>query len=400
MVDADRFLADLDALREIGRVGSGVVRPAFSKADRDARLWLADRFRAAGLRPVFDPLGSLFGLPKDGDGPWLLVGSHSDSQPTGGWLDGALGVIAGLEAARVAGEAGGPPVAVVSFQDEEGRFGGLIGSRYFCGELSLDEALARRDSTGVRLADARTDWPELADTAPVSPALFTGYVEAHIEQGAELDSRGERAAVVEAITGSRQWDVRFIGEQNHAGTTRMARRRDAMRGLARLYLRLDDALGKIADDATVWTVGRVDLTPNAHSIVPGAASFTVQWRDCDADRLDRMQDAVGGEIAHVAKETGLEFETEERVRIEPARMDPALVALAEQAAEAVVPGAWRRLPSGAIHDAGPVSRVMPAVMVFSPSIGGVSHSFAEDTRREDLAACAEIVARTASGRGA
>lgn len=394
-IDRERFLADLHALRGFGRDGTGVRRQAFSEPDIAARRWLAERFADAGLTPRFDPFSNLFGLPP-GDAPCLLVGSHTDSQPEGGWLDGALGVIAGLEAARALRDAGGPAIAVVSFQDEESRFDGLLGGRVFTGEVLLDAADALTDDDGVALGPLRRAVPELADAVMVDPARFTGFVEAHIEQGLELESRAMQAAVVDRIVGVRQRTVRLLGEQNHAGTTRMARRRDAMRGAARLYLALDAAFAPLADAATVWTIGRLVLSPNANSIVPGAAELQVQWRDVDAGRLDAMDAALRETADRIATESGLDLEIGAAQKIAPTAMDPGFVAVAEAAAETVAPGRWMRLGSGAIHDAATLSALMPSVMVFAPSIGGISHSFLEDTAEDDLVVCAQVVAETAA----
>ena len=179
-INPDRFLADLHTLRSFGAagVGKGVQRQAFSEADIAARRWLATQMADAGLTPHFDPAGNLFGLA---EGPSLLIGSHTDTQPEGGWLDGALGAIAGLEIARAAQEAGGPAISVVSFQDEEGRFGVLTGSDIWAGDLTLAEADAFTDAQGNALGDMRRLIPETQDFVPHD--RFTGFLEMHIEQG-------------------------------------------------------------------------------------------------------------------------------------------------------------------------------------------------------------------------
>ncbi|HBR37150.1 MAG TPA: Zn-dependent hydrolase, partial [Sulfitobacter pontiacus] len=229
-INPDRFLADLHKLRSFGAagVGKGVIRPAYSDADVTARDWLADQMRDAGLRVEMDQMGNLFGLA---DGPSLLMGSHSDSQPEGGWLDGALGVIAALEVARAAAEAGGPAISVVSFQDEEGRFGVTTGSAVWGGHLDQAAADALTDHAGVTLGDARQAVAHLV-TGEVSPDLFTGFVELHIEQGPTLDTSGEQIGVVTDIVGIRDMKITFDGQQNHAGTTPMHLRRDAFQAVS------------------------------------------------------------------------------------------------------------------------------------------------------------------------
>jgi N-carbamoyl-L-amino-acid hydrolase len=392
-VNPERFLEDLHALRGFGAacVGKGVVRPAYSEADIAARAWLAGRMTDAGLEAHLDPVGNLFGLtPRPGG---LLMGSHSDSQPEGGWLDGALGVIMALEVARASREAGGPEISVVSFEDEEGRFGVTTGSAVWAGLRSLEETDRLTDSEGVTFAAARGRIAAIAARDFVDPARFSGFVECHIEQGPVLDAAGEAAGVVTSIVGIRDMRITFEGEQNHAGTTPMHLRRDAFQGLAEFTARINARFRNVVTPATVWTQGHVSLHPNAASIVPGRASFSMQWRDGAADRLDRMEAIIRETAAEVAAERGLRLTFGPMLGLEPVDMDPRLQGALAEAAEAVAPGRWRRMPSGALHDATGVARRMPVAMLFVPSIGGVSHSFLEDTAEGDLVTGLEILAR-------
>ena len=390
-INAERLLSDLDTLREFGRTGTGVVRPAFTEADLEARQWVARRMADAGLNPVFDPAGNLFGLP-EGDGPFFLTGSHTDSQPEGGWLDGAYGVIAGLEAARAINEAGGPPVAVVSFQDEEGRFGMITGSQVWSGMISLDEADALTDAEGVKFSEARARMDGWHSGTFLPPSTFTGFLEAHIEQGPNLDLAKEAIGVVEMIVGTREFTVTYRGETNHAGTTPMANRRDAVKGMAAFANQLDERLRNVVVPSTVWTIGRISVEPNASSIVPGKVSFSMQWRDGDSDRLARMDRIIRDLAAETAQAMDLEMELSNFHALEPVPMDPGLADHVAAAAETHAPGRWRRMPSGALHDATNVAAVLPVAMMFVPSIGGISHSFAEDTARDDLVVGAEVLA--------
>jgi len=389
-VDPDRFLADLHRLREFGAagVGKGVVRPAYSAPDIAARDWLAGRMREAGLVPHVDPVGNLFGLA---EGRSILVGSHSDSQPEGGWLDGALGVMAALEVARASVEAGGPPVSVVSFQDEEGRFGVTTGSAIWSGNLSLDEADRQTDRAGVTFAEARAGMAGRAGDF-VDPGRFSGFLEMHIEQGPWLYEAGEAVGVVTDIVGIRDMRITLDGEQNHAGTTPMHLRRDAFQGLSRFNTLLNDRLRNVVTPQTVWTIGHVRLHPDAHSIVPGRATFSMQWRDGDADRLRRMEAIIRDTAAEVAREAGLDLSFGDMLGLEPMPMDADLREALAASAEAVAPGRWRRMQSGALHDATNVARLMPAAMLFVPSIDGISHAFAEDTDEADLVAGLEVLA--------
>jgi N-carbamoyl-L-amino-acid hydrolase len=386
-IDPARLLADLHELRGFGREGKGVVRPAFSAPDIAAREWLAGKFREAGLAPRFDPAGNLFGVP-EGEGPFLLMGSHSDSQPEGGWLDGAYGVIAALEASRAA--RGQVPVAVVSFQDEEGRFGALTGSNLWSGGITLEEADRLRDLTGESFAEARGRMAHLAGGF-VEPGLFSGFVEAHIEQGPWLDRAGEAVGVVESIVGIGRLLVTFEGEQNHAGTTPMALRRDAFQGLVAFAHRLNSAMAEVAEPASVWTIGHVKVEPGAPSIVPGRAVFSVQWRDGEAERMAEMEAIVRETAEAVAEERGLGCTLAPGIPVAPRRFDERLCGALAEAAEEAAPGRWRRMPSGALHDATNVARLMPSAMLFVPSIRGISHSFEEDTAEADLVTGAEVM---------
>lgn len=389
-INADRFLADLHELRQFGAsgIGKGVVRPAYSKPDIAAREWLRGRMEESGLRTHYDPMGNLFGLA---EGDSLLMGSHSDSQPEGGWLDGALGVIAALEVARASREAGGPAVSVVSFQDEEGRFGVTTGSTVWSGKLRLEEADALTDREGVTLSDARSAMAHLIGDW-VDPKRFTGFIEAHIEQGPWLDQAGEAVGVVSDIVGIRDMRITYEGEQNHAGTTPMHLRRDAFQGLSEFNSKLATRFQNVVTPQTVWTIGHVSLHPDAHSIVPGRATFSMQWRDGDSDRLLRMEQIIRDTAEEVAAQRDLTLTYGPMLGLEPVEMDARLRAALEASAEAEVAQKWRVMPSGALHDATNVAVMMPVAMMFVPSINGISHAFEEDTDERDLVAGVRVLA--------
>ncbi|HEX2555727.1 MAG TPA: hydantoinase/carbamoylase family amidase [Microvirga sp.] len=391
-IDPARLLSDLDALRTIGAEGSGVVREAFTPPDLDGRRWLADRLKDAGLRPLWDPVGNLFGLPAS-TGPAILIGSHSDTQPEGGWLDGSYGVICGLEIARAIRDAGLSGVAVVSFADEEGTFEPLMGSRVWTGELPLSALHDRTDRQGRRLGDVLGGVPELARAEHVPPTLFSAYIEPHIEQGPILDDAHEGIGIVESIVGMQHIEVTVLGDQNHAGTTPMSRRRDAVMGFVALAHAVDEAFRRQAGPATVWTFGRVNVAPNATSIVPGRVDAMLQIRDPDRQRLDDLADRARAIAQGITAQGTVRIGTRTAAMLPPAPMDAALVSKLASSAEKAVASRWRRMVSGALHDAVPVSRILPSAMLFVPSLGGRSHCFEEDTRVEDLVqGCAVLAA--------
>ena len=392
-VNAERFIDDLHKLRSFGAsgVGKGVVRPAYSEADVAARRWLADQMREAGLRVEMDEMGNLFGIA---DGRSLLLGSHTDSQPEGGWLDGALGVMAAVEIARASRKTGGPPISVVSFQDEEGRFGVTTGSAVWSGHLSLSDADRLTDHAGVSLGDARRALGDMI-TGVVDPGQFAGFIEMHIEQGPTLDSTGEKIGVVTDIVGIRDMRIAFDGEQNHAGTTPMHLRKDAFQALSVFNAFLADRFQNVVTPQTVWTIGHVTLHPNASSIVPGRVVFSMQWRDADVDRLDRMEKLIRETASETAEARALEVSFGAMLGLDPVAMDPGLQAALTRAAEKSAPGVWRNMPSGALHDATNVARLMPVSMLFVPSIGGISHAFEEDTDEKDLRLGLKVLADAA-----
>lgn len=399
-IDPARLLSDLRHLRSIGAQGKGVVRPAFSAADMEARRWLKKRYEDAGLEAAIDGVGNVLGRSRH-PGKALLLGSHSDTQPTGGWLDGALGVIYALEVVRALAEDGATralPVDAVSFQDEESRFVGCLGSRSLTGALTPDMEQGAVDNQGVTLAEAiraagLADAPRLR----LARERYAGFVEAHIEQGPDLEDSGRKIGVVSGIVGLRGVRFVFRGQQNHAGTTMMARRRDAAAALYELAYRINQEFPKAAGERTVWTMGRLRVEPNAASIVPGYADLDLQFRDAAEAPLDAFENIVARLVAEMNARGGVRIEAvPARTPIPPTRMDAGLQAHLEAAAERYAPGKWQRMPSGAFHDAGFVSASMPAAMLFIPSIDGISHDFAEDSRDEDIVLGCQVLADAAA----
>jgi N-carbamoyl-L-amino-acid hydrolase len=391
-VDTARFLADLNELRQIGAYKTGVHRPTFSPEDMESRRWLMDRMRECGLGPTMDGIGNVIGRHQ-GPGPHLLVGSHIESQNYAGWLDGALGVMAGVALARA-----GLPVDVAAWADEEGHYGGFIGSRSFIGELpedEIDRLTNRYHGKPLRTALQEAGLAGLPRIA-MEPGRHKGFLELHIEQGTQLEGSGQRVGVVTGIVAIWQYRITITGMQDHAGGTTMAERRDAGLTAVRLLAMLDERMPMVCGPRSTWTCGRIALDPGASSIIPGRAEVLFQFRDVEESVLARMAHCLEACVQESNRRERCTAVLEAMSLSKPALCDPAMQAALAGAAEQFVPGAWRHMPSGAGHDAQYLAKRMPAAMLFSPSIGGISHHWSEDTKEEDLALCVEVLAEGAA----
>jgi beta-ureidopropionase / N-carbamoyl-L-amino-acid hydrolase len=379
-INAGRLLGDLHALRRIGEYKTGVHRPALSPDDVRSRLWLIEKLTEAGLTAEIDGIANVFGWDK-GTGRKLLIGSHIETQPHAGWLDGAMGVIFGLEAARTLG--GG--VDVAAWFDEEGWFGSFPGSRSFCGVLSdaeIETMQRRGDNVSLATALDQAGWAG-RKRRHADPGRYVGYLEAHIEQGAELELSGDRIGIVTAIVGSHRFRIVFEGVQNHAGTTRMARRKDAGVALVRLATAINDRFPSLGNERTVWTTGQIVIEPGSPSIVPGRAEMVFQFRDTDPAILAVLDSELKALVAE-ADQGPCRVSLISTGTTSPSAMAPAFQDAFEAAAAAHAPGKFQRMPSGAGHDAQILAGIMPSGMLFVPSIGGISHHYAENTSDDDL----------------
>jgi beta-ureidopropionase / N-carbamoyl-L-amino-acid hydrolase len=383
-VDEDRVVSDLRALADFGKVGTGVNRPAFSDADLAARRWLMSRMQAAGLETVIDGIGNVCGRTPDA-AQSILVGSHSDSVPNGGWLDGALGVIFALEVARAARAARGVVgIDVISFADEEGTWLPCLGSRTFCGELAVSDLSGVQTKTGERLLDRLTQL-ELRGRpfAALDTQRHRAYLEAHIEQGPRLISDGIDVGVVTGIVGLRRHVVRFRGRADHAGTTPMAMRRDAAFAMFDFAASLANRLGAAGGPDSVWNFGIVAVRPGAANVVPAEADLTVEFRDTVADVIERMEAVFQAAVSAADGKFNVAVSSATSGTLAPATMDAELINdLAEAAAE--VGASHVRMPSGAGHDAMILAPRIPAAMLFVPSIDGRSHDVSENTSEADI----------------
>ena len=392
-VDGARVLADLNALRAIGTYKTGVHKPTFSEPHTRSLEWLTQRFPEADLATEIDGIGSVIGTSTK-PGPKLLAGSHLESQNYAGWLDGPLGVVYALEAARVINPDPNihGAVEVAAWCDEEGHFGSFLGSRSYVGAVSEAEIDAARDrNSGKTMREALRE-VGLAGRPRVTAELgrHIGYLEAHIEQGDRLESGALKIGIVTSIVGIWQYRITFTGEQNHAGTTRMAVRRDAGLALARFCVEIDDRFPAVAGPRTVWTTGRITLDPGAPSIIPGSAEMLFQIRDDDPGVIARLEELLRSMTADVTAQGRCSVAVD-RIRTgAPAMMDASIQQAIESASASLAGGRSLRMPSGAGHDAQILATIMPAGMLFVPSIGGISHHWSENTDEADIITGAQV----------
>jgi N-carbamoyl-L-amino-acid hydrolase len=404
LVDGARVLGDLRDLARIGAFKTGVHRPSLTPEHFASLEWLTRRLPSAGLRAVTDGIANVLGYA-DGASRRLLAGSHLESQNHAGWLDGPLGVVYALEAARVTNgnpAFTGAAVEVAAWCDEEGHFGHFLGSRSYIGGVSESDIDSARDRTSGRTMREALAAGGLANRKreATEPGRHIGYLEAHIEQGDWLESHDLKIGVVTSIVGIWQFKLTFHGVQNHAGTTRMAIRKDAGLALARMCVAIDERFPKACGARTVWTTGRITLDPGAPSIIPGKAEMLFQIRDDDRATLDRLANLLGEIAAEQEKSGPCRIEVERLRASMPAVMDAGMQAALDDAARTHAAGRSTHIPSGAGHDAQILSAVMPAAMLFVPSIGGISHHWTENTADEDIvtgarvfaAACARMLA--------
>jgi len=397
-VDAARLQRDLDELASIGRrEDHGIYRMAFSDGDIAGRAWLQRSIEEAGLDLYVDEAANIHArLDWDGTRPVVMTGSHLDSVPGAGHLDGALGVVAGLECLRRIKELGASlrhPLELVAFTDEEGRFGGMLGSQAIAGKLTPEDIYNARDLDGISLVDAMAarGFDALkALRAQRMPESVQGFVELHIEQGPVLDRGQVPIGVVEGIAGLFKWDVRLIGTPNHAGTTPMDMRNDAFGGLAELSVEIPRILEENGSPRSVATIGRVELSPGAANVVPGKVAFSLDVRDTDPRVLDALASAFRKALSAIARRRGLMFEFDVLSELAPVHCDLGIMQTIQAVAEEIGAAAMT-MPSGAAHDTQMMAGLTRAGMVFVPSKGGRSHSPAEWTPWEDIEIGANVL---------
>jgi beta-ureidopropionase / N-carbamoyl-L-amino-acid hydrolase len=402
-LDPGRTVAELRELHELTGDENGAQRVAWTDTWVQSRDWLAEKLAVIGAETETDAAGNQWFTLPGGSEHALLIGGHLDSVPNGGWLDGALNVLAGVEVLRRIAEAGEPPVTVrlVNWADEEGaRFGrSLFGSSAAAGSMAdQDELRARRDADGEALPDVVARHGVDLDRALEARGQLesaAAYLELHIEQGPVLETLGLPLGVVLGTFGVERHEVTFRGQAAHAGSTPMDQRRDALAAAAKLALEIRD-LARRTGDGAVCTVGSCVTKPGIVTSVVETCTILLDQRHLDAGKLAAMLAEAKNASERFAREENVEVERERIWGIEPILFDDGLIELAEEAVREVA-GAAHRLPSGPLHDAAEVSRAgIPTAMLFVQSLRGLSHTKLEDTKPEHIELSVQALDRLAA----
>ncbi|HSL24148.1 MAG TPA: Zn-dependent hydrolase [Vicinamibacterales bacterium] len=403
-VNPSRLRSELQGLSVFGRppggtFADGVSRVGFSDADVEGRRYVMSLMRAAGLQPRIDPAGNIFARRPGGDASLapILFGSHIDSVPNGGNFDGDLGSLAALEAIRILDEqkiATRRPLEIVVWANEEGvAYGnGLCGSRAVAGLLEAGEL--QHVWNGVIKSDAIRKIggdPDRIDTAHREAGSIHGYFELHIEQGGTLERGGISVGVVEGIVAIDRYEATVRGFANHAGTTPMPERKDALVAASHLAIAVREIVVR-EPGRQVGTVGQLVVTPNAPNVIPGSVRLTIELRDLSIEKISRLAEEIERRAAQIAQGTGTTIEIARTSRHHGALAAPSMQEIVARAADDL--GLSHvRMPSGAGHDAQSMAKLAPMGMVFVPSVGGISHSPKELTTWEDCARGADVLLR-------
>jgi beta-ureidopropionase / N-carbamoyl-L-amino-acid hydrolase len=394
MINGERLWASLMDLARIGGTPKGGVRRiTLTETDREGRDLFVRWARDAGLTVRWDAVGNIFAR-RPGSDPLaapVVMGSHLDSQPSGGKFDGAYGVMAGLEVVRTLNDrriATRAPIEVASWTNEEGsRFVPvMMGSGVFAGAFRVEHVLAAEDTDGISAGQALKDIGYAGD-APAHE--IDAYFEAHIEQGPVLEDTRTTIGVVQGALGQRWFDVAFTGQDAHAGPTPMELRHDALIAASRLVLEVN-RIAQTYPEYARGTVGYMQVKPNSRNVVPGEARMSVDLRSADDATLRSMADDMMTTARKLASDCRVDVQIREVVYFPPCRFAPDLVDSVRQCAQAL-DLTHRDIVSGAAHDAVYIARVAPTAMIFVPCEGGISHNEIENARPEDLAAGCDVL---------
>ena len=405
-IRVDRLRRDVETIAVFTATpGEGASRPTFSPEWRAARDYVAEELRGCGCEVRVDAAGNLHARPAalGWDEPAWLSGSHLDTVPRGGDFDGVVGVVVPLELLRVAHDDGidALPLELVVFAEEEGTtFGlGMLGSHAWAGTLPLETLAAVRNADGRSYLEAGEPHgvrPTAIAAERLRPEALLGFLEVHIEQGPALWKNGGAIAIVDAVAGRRQYRARLEGRANHAGSTAMADRHDALAGAAELVLGLE-ALATELSPRTVITVGQIACRPNAINVIPGEVVLSIDFRDPDNAVLHDGDRRIRELLASIAGRRRLSHSLENTETLAAEALDPALCDRVREAALRAGVGPLPPAVSGALHDAAILAPHIPTAMIFVASRGGVSHNPDELSRFEDIAAAADVLWEVVTG---
>jgi N-carbamoyl-L-amino-acid hydrolase len=381
-----------------GTPKGGVKRLTLSVEDKQVRDWFRSACEAAGCDVHVDTLGSMFALRKGRDmsKPPIGLGSHLDTQPTGGKFDGVLGTLAALEVVRTLNDAGIEtelPICIANWTNEEGsRFApAMMGSAAYVGDFTTDDILLRKDIAGVTVGEA-LDSIGYRGESPVGTQKFTSFVELHIEQGPILEAEGKTIGVVDSGQGVLWFDGQITGFESHAGSTPMTLRRDALATLSEIVLAVERIASGFGPKA-VGTIGEAVIASPSRNVIPGEIAFTMDIRSADAEILDHLEKAVQAAVVDIAAHRKVEVRLEKVWHKPPTHFDRTLVNAVEAATEALG-YSHRRITSGAGHDSCNLNTIMPAAMIFVPCKDGISHNELEDSTQPDCTAGANVLLHT------
>ncbi len=395
-IDPDRLWNTILETAAIGATSKGgICRLALTELDGEVRRWFARQCEAIGCTVTRDDMGNMFARREGRDPslPPIAIGSHLDTQPTGGKFDGIIGVLGGLEVLRALHESGTEteaPIEIINWTNEEGsRFApAMLSSGVFAGAFERDWAWDRADRSGIRFGDALVQIGERGEQ-PCGAHPLSAHFELHIEQGPILEAESRTIGIVTGVQGMRWFEATITGQEGHAGATPMRLRQDALLAAARMVVAIERIAASYAPDA-VGTVGLIENHPNSRNVVPGEVFFTIDMRHPDDAVLERMEADLHAAFAECC---GSLRWTVERVWNNPAvRFDPDCIEAVRNAAEALALPA-RELVSGAGHDSAYVARVAPTSMIFVPCAGGLSHNEAESAEKDHVAAGTQVLLR-------
>jgi beta-ureidopropionase / N-carbamoyl-L-amino-acid hydrolase len=395
-IDPDRLWTSIMETARIGATAKGGInRLALTDLDRQVRDWFTAASREAGCDVIVDAMGNIFArrAGRDNTLPPIAMGSHLDTQPTGGKFDGVIGVLAGLEVLRTLNDAGietNAPIEVVNWTNEEGsRFApSMLASGVFAGAFTVEYAYSRRDRDGISFAEALDGIGYRAET-PSGGRPISAFFELHIEQGPILEAEGKTIGVVTGVQGMRWYEATVTGSDSHAGATPMRLRRDALLAAARMIQAVNTVARDHAPDA-VGTVGLIESRPNSRNVVPGDVFLTIDLRHPDDSVVARMDQQMRAALDGIAADAGVSVAVNCVLDGPAVTFDVQCVDAVERAA-AMQGLSARRITSGAGHDAANLSAVAPTAMIFVPCEGGISHNELEKAEPEHVAAGANVL---------